>query len=70
MTQVLRLTLLSHAVTDAMVAEHFPADEPLNAIGRRQLEAVADCGIEGFGTRGANSPDLSTAPAKPRSCWA
>ncbi len=40
MTEVLRLTLLSHAMTDAMVADRFPADEPLNAMGRRQVEAV------------------------------
>lgn len=38
MTEVLRLTMLSHAMTDAMVADRFPADEPLNAIGRRQVE--------------------------------
>jgi broad specificity phosphatase PhoE len=35
-TDVLRLTLVSHAMTDAMVAGRFPADEPLNATGRRQ----------------------------------
>lgn len=42
MTQVVRLTLISHAMTDAMAAGRFPADEPLNGIGRRQAEAVAD----------------------------
>ena len=36
MTDVLRLTLVSHAMTDAMAAARFPADEPLNDIGRRQ----------------------------------
>jgi broad specificity phosphatase PhoE len=45
MTEVLRLTLLSHAVTDAVVAERFPADEPLNAIGRRQIQAAACVGV-------------------------
>jgi broad specificity phosphatase PhoE len=39
-TEVLRLCLVSHAMTDAMGAGHFPADEPLNAMGRRQLDAV------------------------------
>ena len=41
MTEVLRLTLVSHAMTDAMAAGRFPADEPLNDKGRRQVEAVA-----------------------------
>jgi broad specificity phosphatase PhoE len=36
-TDVLRLTLVSHAMTDAMAAARFPADEPLNDIGRRQV---------------------------------
>ena len=42
MTEVVRLSLLSHGMTDAMAATRFPADEPLNSIGRRQVEAVAD----------------------------
>ncbi|MEE6177047.1 histidine phosphatase family protein [Mycobacterium sp. 050134] len=48
MTEVLRLTLVSHAVTDAMVAERFPLDEPLNAIGRRQVEAMAGFDSQGL----------------------
>jgi broad specificity phosphatase PhoE len=36
-----RLTLVSHAMTDAMSAARFPADEPLNDIGRREVKAVA-----------------------------
>lgn len=40
MTKVVRLTLVSHAMTDAMAAARFPADEPLNNLGRRQAEAV------------------------------
>ncbi|OSC23534.1 histidine phosphatase family protein [Mycobacterium vulneris] len=40
MTEVARLTLLSHGMTDAMAEGRFPADEPLNAIGRRQVEAM------------------------------
>ena len=41
MTEVVRLTLVSHAMTDAMAAGRFPADEPLNDTGRRQAEAAA-----------------------------
>jgi broad specificity phosphatase PhoE len=40
-TEVVRLTLVSHAMTDAMAAGRFPADEPLNRIGRRQVKAAA-----------------------------
>ncbi|MGY4709724.1 histidine phosphatase family protein [Mycolicibacterium sp. CBM1] len=40
MSDVARLTLVSHAMTDAMAAGRFPADEPLNALGRRQLDAL------------------------------
>lgn len=42
MTGVVRLTLVSHAMTDAMAAGRFPADEPLNDAGRRQAQAAAD----------------------------
>jgi broad specificity phosphatase PhoE len=38
---MVRLTLVSHAATDAMAAGRFPGDEPVNAVGRRQAEAVA-----------------------------
>ncbi|BAX94707.1 histidine phosphatase family protein [Mycobacterium shigaense] len=41
MTDVVRLTLLSHAMTDAMATGRFPVDEPLNDTGRRQAEAAA-----------------------------
>jgi broad specificity phosphatase PhoE len=44
-TNVVRLTLVSHAMTDAMAAGRFPADEPLNDTGRRQagrLEIKSD----------------------------
>jgi broad specificity phosphatase PhoE len=51
-TGVVRLTLLSHAVTDAMVAERFPVDEPVSSIGRRQAEAVP--GLDTQGLAGSN----------------
>lgn len=38
MSEVVRLTLVSHAMTDAMAAGRFPVDEPLNGIGRRQVK--------------------------------
>ncbi|MDQ1690572.1 MAG: hypothetical protein QOD87_680 [Pseudonocardiales bacterium] len=41
MTDVHRLTLVSHAMTAALAAGRFPADEPLSDIGRRQTEAAA-----------------------------
>ncbi|MGU3502275.1 histidine phosphatase family protein [Mycobacterium sp. C31M] len=52
MSEVVRLTLISHAMTDAMSAGRFPADEPLNDLGRRQLgglhplEGELSCGPE------------------------
>jgi len=46
-TEVVRLTLVSHAMTAAMATARFPADEPLNDIGRRQVEAVAGLDIGG-----------------------
>jgi broad specificity phosphatase PhoE len=36
-TEVVRLTFVSHAMTDAMAGGRFATDEPLNATGRRQV---------------------------------
>lgn len=44
MSEIVRLTLVSHAMTDAMAAGRFPIDEPLNALGQRQVDATADLG--------------------------
>ncbi len=44
MSEVVRLTLVSHGMTDAMAAGRFPTDEPLNALGRGQV-AEARTGI-------------------------
>lgn len=49
MTEVLRLTLVSHAMTDAMAAGRFPADEALNDVGRRQAEAAAGLDVSTAG---------------------
>ena len=56
MTEVVRLTLISHAMTDAMAAGRFPADEPLNDIGRRQAEAVTGLQVPGR-TRQLTGPE-------------
>ncbi|MEW5812554.1 MAG: histidine phosphatase family protein [Actinomycetota bacterium] len=40
MSEVVRLTLVSHGMTDAMAAGRFPTDEPLNALGRGQVGQV------------------------------
>jgi broad specificity phosphatase PhoE len=56
-TAVVRLTLVSHAMTDAMAAARFPTDEPLNETGRRQAEAVAGLDVTGFGTRHVAGPE-------------
>ena len=62
MTEVVRLTLVSHAMTDAMAAGRFPADEPLNAVGRRHAEAAARLAIS-TGTR--QSPARRNVPGRP-----
>ena len=56
MTDVIRLTLVTHAMTDAMAAGRFPADEPLNRIGHRQVKAAARLDIDG-GVRQLAGPE-------------
>ncbi|HEY0227828.1 MAG TPA: histidine phosphatase family protein [Mycobacterium sp.] len=57
MTEVVRLTLVSHATTDAMVAGRFPADEPLNDTGLRHVEATAGLGDVAADTRQFSGPE-------------
>lgn len=45
MSEVVRLTLVSHAMTDAMAAGRFPTDEALNPVGLRQVDATVDLGM-------------------------
>ncbi|HEX2213472.1 MAG TPA: histidine phosphatase family protein [Mycobacterium sp.] len=45
MSEVVRLTLVSHAMTDAMAAGRFPTDEPLNPVGHRQADASIELGL-------------------------
>lgn len=47
MTEVVRLALVAHAMTDAMAAGRFPADEPLSDLGRRQAKTVAHLDLRG-----------------------
>ncbi|BBZ19471.1 histidine phosphatase family protein [Mycolicibacterium gadium] len=44
MSEVVRLALVSHAMTDAMAAGRFPTDEPLNAVGHRQVDSSIELG--------------------------
>lgn len=44
MTGVLRLTLISHAMTEAMAVARFPGDEPLSDVGRRQVPVPIEGG--------------------------
>jgi broad specificity phosphatase PhoE len=44
-SEIVRLTLVSHAMTDAMAAGRFPRDEPLNGVGQRQVDATTDLGV-------------------------
>jgi broad specificity phosphatase PhoE len=60
-SEVVRLTLVSHAMTDAMSAGRFPADEPLNALGRRQLGAPVDLGRVDVATCGPEQRSEQTA---------
>jgi broad specificity phosphatase PhoE len=43
-SEIVRLTLVSHAMTDAMAAGRFPRDESLNGLGQRQVDATTDLG--------------------------
>jgi broad specificity phosphatase PhoE len=44
-SEVVRLTLVSHAMTDATAAGRFPTDEPLNSLGHRQADATVELGV-------------------------
>lgn len=44
MSEIVRLSLVSHALTDAMAAGRFPTDEPLSPVGRRQAGASIELG--------------------------
>jgi broad specificity phosphatase PhoE len=60
-SEVVRLTLVSHAMTDAMSAGRFPADEALNALGYRQVDATGDLGRVDLATCGPEKRCQQTA---------
>jgi broad specificity phosphatase PhoE len=62
-SDVVRLTLVSHAMTDAMSAGRFPADEPVNALGLRQAGAVTDLGAADVALCGPERRTRQTAEA-------
>ncbi|OMB96405.1 histidine phosphatase [Mycobacterium sp. NS-7484] len=45
MSEVVRLSLVSHAMTDATAAGRFPTDEALNQLGHRQADAAVELGV-------------------------
>ncbi|MGJ6121851.1 histidine phosphatase family protein [Mycolicibacterium sp. Y3] len=61
MSEVVRLTLVSHAMTDAMAAGRFPTDEPLNALGHRQADATIDLGPVDIAVCGPEQRAVRTA---------
>ena len=66
-TEVVRLTLVSHAMTDAMAAGRFPVDESLNALG----PAASSPGLSTLGvSTTAVSARPRNAPGRPRNCSA
>lgn len=44
MSDIVRLTFVSHGITDATSAGRFPIDEPLSARGQRQFDATVELG--------------------------
>lgn len=61
MSEVVRLTLVSHAMTDAMAAGRFPNDEPLNSVGHRQADAAMDLGAADAALTGPEKRARQTA---------
>ncbi|MGA9374154.1 MAG: histidine phosphatase family protein [Mycobacterium sp.] len=61
MSEVARLTLVSHAMTDAMAAGRFPTDEPLSALGRRQANTCVDLGAIDAAVCGPEQRTVQTA---------
>ncbi|ABM16125.1 MULTISPECIES: histidine phosphatase family protein [Mycolicibacterium] len=60
MSEVVRLTLVSHAMTDAMAAGRFPTDESVNQLGRDQIHRV-DLGPAGPAFCGPEARTQQTA---------
>ncbi len=61
MGEVVRLTFVSHAMTDAMAAGRFPTDEALNSMGRQQIDNVGAVGEVGRALCGPEMRAVQTA---------
>jgi broad specificity phosphatase PhoE len=61
LSEVVRLTLVSHAMTDAMAAGRFPTDEPLNSVGHRQADASIELGESDVALTGPEKRTRQTA---------
>lgn len=59
--EVIRLTLVSHAMTEALAAGRFPTDEPLNGAGHRQVDASIDLGVADVALAGPEKRTRQTA---------
>ncbi|MFE3254204.1 histidine phosphatase family protein [Nocardia sp. NPDC059091] len=60
MSAVTRLALVTHAITDAVQAARFPADEPLNPLGSRSVEKAG--GLPGLEPADVyHAPEIRTA---------
>jgi broad specificity phosphatase PhoE len=60
-SEVVRLTFVSHAMTDAMSAGRFPTDESLNALGQRQADTALDLGLVDIAVCGPEKRARQTA---------
>ncbi|GAS94724.1 phosphoglycerate mutase [Mycolicibacterium canariasense] len=62
MSEIVRLTLVSHAMTGAMAAGRFPTDEPLNTLGQRQAtDTTIDVGPTDIALSGPEQRAVRTA---------
>ncbi|MCW2687214.1 MAG: pspA 2 [Mycobacterium sp.] len=61
MSEAVRLTLVSHAMTDAMAAGRFPTDEPLSSVGHRQVDASIELGMADAALTGPEKRTRQTA---------
>jgi broad specificity phosphatase PhoE len=60
-SKIVRLTLLSHGMTDAMSAGRFPGDEPLSDLGARQVRALGNVGSADLVVAGPETRTRQTA---------
>ncbi|WKG02961.1 histidine phosphatase family protein [Mycolicibacterium sp. HK-90] len=61
MSEVVRLSLVSHAMTDATAAGRFPTDEALSPLGHRQADATVELGAVDWAYCGPEKRTRQTA---------